>query len=298
MTSDSSPTSPVRRIAELNDQIPSLEEEVRRLESERRTVARQAATRVRRAGYLRFQRWFRSFSGSLQIWPLLVMTVGPFLAAVLTMVVVDIVLGSRLVALGGFLLGAALGAGLFALMLYRPPDAVLAAAIPEAESQRQLAQSKLEAAIDRCSAANLSLKSLLDERRELVTSDKLQRAMLLQRNWKAMRDDEWEDYLAEVCRTLGATVDRSGRIGGTGIDMIVQFDQRKLAVAAHGEGHNVNSGSIQKALAARDELHCDSCAVIVNRRFTGAAQDFAQRNGCSAIGSEEFPDFVMGKVTL
>ena len=80
--------------------------------------------------------------------------------------------------------------------------------------------------------------------------------------------------------------------------MVVQMDHRTIAVAAHGEGHNVNSGSIQKAIAARDELHCDSCAVVVNRRFTGAAQDFAQRNGCSAIGAEEFPDFVMGKLTL
>jgi hypothetical protein len=38
--------------------------------------------------------------------------------------------------------------------------------------------------------------------------------------------------------------------------------------------------------------------VIINRRFTGAAQDFAQRNGCTAIGTGEFPDFVMGKVEL
>ena len=41
---------------------------------------------------------------------------------------------------------------------------------------------------------------------------------------------------------------------------------------------------------------CDSCAVVVNRRFTGAAQDFAQRNGCAAIGAGEFPDFVLGKI--
>jgi gas vesicle protein len=207
------------------------------------------------------------------------------------------VFASRLVALGGFLVGGAVGAGLFAMLLYRPSDAVLARAIPEAESQAELASSRLADAIVDCSTTNKELKSLLDERRELIASDKLQRAMLLQRNWKAMNENEWEDYLAEVCRTLGATVDRTGLVG-EGVDMVAQFEGRRIAVAAHGEGQNVNSGSIQKAVNSQKRLGLESAAIIVNRRFTGAAQDFAQRNGCTAIGIEEFPDFVMGKIVL
>jgi Restriction endonuclease len=293
----STPT-PVRRLAELNAEITRLEAEAGVLEKERRAAAREAAKLARRARYLQFLRWFRSFGASLPSWPLLVLTIGPFLVAVLAMIIVDTIFDSRLLALAGFLVGAAGGAGLFAMWLYRPDGQVLAAAIPEAESQSEIAKTRLTEAIHRCATSSAQLKSHLDERHEIVTSDKLQRAMLLQRDWKAMRDDEWEDYLAEVCRTLGAKVDRSGRIRGEGIDMIVEFGERRIAVAAHGEGHNVNSGTIQKSIAACEELHCDSCAVIVNRRFTGAAQDFAQCNGCTAIGAEEFPDFVMGKIDL
>jgi HJR/Mrr/RecB family endonuclease len=65
-----------------------------------------------------------------------------------------------------------------------------------------------------------------------------------------------------------------------------------------GESHVVNSATIQAALASKDRHQCDSCAVIINRRFTGAAQDFARRNGCTAIGASEFPDFVLGKTGL
>jgi hypothetical protein len=36
----------------------------------------------------------------------------------------------------------------------------------------------------------------------------------------------------------------------------------------------------------------------VNRRFTGAAQDFARANGCVAIGASEFPDFVLGNLDI
>lgn len=293
--SDSTST---HRLAELNTEIDRLEGESKRLESERQAAVRQVGKLARRCRYLRFLRWLRAPAASLAVWPMLVLTIGPFLVGVLTMIVVDLVFNSRLYALGGLLLGAAFGAGLFAMFLYRPSDSVLSAAIPEADSELELAKSRLEEAIGRCAAVNGQLKSLIDERHELTTSDKLQRAMLLQRNWKAMRDDEWEDYLAEVCRTLGASVDRSGQGRGEGVDMIVHLDNRRIAVAAQGEGQNVNSASVKNVITARDRLRCDACAVIINRRFTGAAQDFAQRNGCNAIGAEEFPDFVMGKIAL
>lgn len=293
-----SSSTPVQRLEDLNRDIERLEDESRRLEAERSAAAKQAGRLARRSRYLRFLRWFRSPAKSLELWPLLVLTIGPFLVAVLTMIVVDLAFDSGLYAVGGFLLGAAVGAGLFAMFLYRPTDDVLAAAISEADAQWELAKSQFENAIHCCADVSGQLENLLDERREIITSDKLQRAMLLQRNWKAMRDDEWEDYLTEVCRTLGASVDRGGRVRGEGVDMIVHLENRRVAVAAHGEGHNVNSASINKLVAAREQMGCDGCAVIVNRRFTGAAQDFAQRNECSAIGADEFPDFVMGRITL
>ena len=112
-----------------------------------------------------------------------------------------------------------------------------------------------------------------------------------------MRDAEWEDFVVEVCRTLGATAERTGSAAGDA-NLIVDFGTRRVAVLTQGEAHNVSSATIQQALASKDRNRCDSCAVIINRRFTGAAQDFAHRNGCAAIGSTEFPDFVMGKIEL
>jgi HJR/Mrr/RecB family endonuclease len=80
--------------------------------------------------------------------------------------------------------------------------------------------------------------------------------------------------------------------------LIADFGERRVAVFTDSEEHTASSAMIQRALAARERHGCDSCAVIINRRFTGAAQDFAQRNGCAAIGAGEFPDFVMERVGL
>jgi HJR/Mrr/RecB family endonuclease len=113
-----------------------------------------------------------------------------------------------------------------------------------------------------------------------------------------MRGAEWEDFVVEVLRTHGAKVDRTARIGGEDANFVADFGARRVAILTEGEGHNVASSTIQQAVAARQRHKCDSCAVIINRRFTGAAQDFANRNGCAAIGTGEFPDFVMGRLEL
>ena len=108
---------------------------------------------------------------------------------------------------------------------------------------------------------------------------------------------EWEDFVVEVLRTHGATVDRAL---GTGMDstLIADYGPQRVAVFTLGEGQVVNSATVGHALAAKDRLRCDSCAIVINRRFTGAAQDFARRNGCTAIGAGEFPDFVLGKIEI
>jgi HJR/Mrr/RecB family endonuclease len=158
-------------------------------------------------------------------------------------------------------------------------------------------EARLKEKVERITETKQRLERLVHERRDQIASGKLQKAALLQRNWKSMRDTEWEDFVVEVCRTLGATVERIGR-SGDGANLIADFAPRRVAVLTQGEAHNVSSETIRLALTAREREHCDSCAVIINRRFTGAAQDFAQRNGCAAIGSSEFPDFVMGKIEL
>jgi HJR/Mrr/RecB family endonuclease len=113
-----------------------------------------------------------------------------------------------------------------------------------------------------------------------------------------MRGAEWEDFIVEVLRTHGAQVERSGRPGDAGPNLIADYGSRRVVIFTEGESHPVASSTIQQALAAKDRLGCNACAVIINRRFTGAAQDFASRNGCAAIGSSEFPDFVMEKIAI
>jgi hypothetical protein len=288
----------LRPLTQLTHEIEQLEVEVARLEAERATIAADTRKAARRLRHLRFARAIRKPTAQFNLWPMAVMLVGPTVIGIIVLILVNLVINSYPLAFFAFLLGTVAGVGLFASLVYHPPDTLLPAAIDEAESQVRLADARLKEKIERLTETKSQLQKLVDERRDQIASGKLQKAALLQRNWKAMRDAEWEDFVVEVCRTLGAKAERTGRVSSDDANLIVDFGTRRVAVFTQGEGHNVSSATIQQALASKDRNRCDSCAVIINRRFTGAAQDFAHRNSCAAIGSIEFPDFVMGKIEL
>ena len=290
--------SHTRQLTQLNYEIEEAEAEASRLEIERTAVAKDAARARRRRQCLRFVRWFRRPAATFEIWPTAAMIVGPAIVGVLLLFASHLIFGSFPLALLMFILGLAGGALLCAALLYRPADAVLETVIADTEARCRLENARLGEKTLRLAEANQRLQRLIDERRDQIATGKLQRAALLQREWKSMRDAEWEDFVVEVCRTLGATVDRIAPTGPEDANLIVDFGNRRVAVFTRGEAHNVSSATIQQALAAKDRHRCDSCAVIINRRITGAAQDFAQRHGCAAIGTSEFPDFVLGKIEM
>ena len=227
------------------------------------------------------------------------MLVGPTVVGIFVLIIVNLLTGSYPAAFFGFLLGAVAGAGLFASLIFHPADSVLPAAIDEAESQNRLANARLKEKIERLTETKLQLQKLVDERRDQIASGKLQKAALLQRNWKNMSAPEWEDFVVEVCRTLGAKAERTTTASSDkDANLLVDFGSHRVAVLTQAGAHNVSSDTVRQVIAARERLGASSCAIIINRRFTGAAQDFAHRNGCAAIGVAEFPDFVLGKLPI
>jgi hypothetical protein len=287
-----------RPLTQLNHEIEELESQASRLTLERAAITGEVARAGRRLRYFRLAQVFRQPRASFEMWPTAALILGPLASGILVFMLVHLLSGSFALALIGLVLGLAAGTALFASLLYRPPDALLPAAIADAESGSRLADARLKEKLERLAETNAQLKKLVDERRDQIASGKLQRAALLQRNWKAMHDAEWEDFVVEVLRTHGANVDRSGRTGDQEPNLIVDFGTHRALVLTQGKGETVNSGTIQKVLAAKDRERCNRCAVIINHRFTGAAQDFAERNGCTAVGVGEFPDFVLGKMEL
>jgi restriction endonuclease len=287
-----------RPLTQLNFEIEEAEAEQNRLDADRAAIGRMVSQASRRLQYLRLARWVRKPTVSLDLKPIVLLAAESGGAAILIFIVLIVLSGSFSLAFLGLLVGFALAAATLSVFLYRPSDELLPATMGEADGHYQLLQARLKEKIERITETKTRLNRLLEERRDQIASGKLQKAALLQRKWKTMQETEWQDFVVEVCRTLGATVERIGRPGGEDANLIADFGARRVAIMTEAKDHNISSAAIQLAVAAKARHNCDLCAVIINRRFTGAAQDFAQRSNCAAIGTGEFPDFVLGKIEL
>ena len=139
--------------------------------------------------------------------------------------------------------------------------------------------------------------------------------MLLQRDWKAMRGSEWEDYVVEVCRTLGANVQRgesrgirAGPSSGRGTarrDPPTADDAVRDVQPApdrggccFGDRIPFHAAAVRQVIDELAQKGCDELGIITNARLTAGSKEFARSRRCTLIGEEEFPDFVLGKVAI
>jgi hypothetical protein len=299
--------------ATLQRELAQLEAEAAQLEIDRAPLARSVARLRRRSRYLRLARWFRAPAATWNAYPVIVFTVGPVAIGIVTFILLSMIFSSWLLAVGGLFVGSLGGAALLASLLYRPADELLPGTILETDAKLQNETSRLHETLVAIAELNRRLALLEQQRRELATSHKLQRAMLLQRNWKAMRGSEWEDYVVEVCRTLGANVQRAEATqaqtstpaaGARGVirrlptTLFVTFSPRRLAVAAISEVNPFHAAAVRQIIDELAQKGCDELGIVTNARLTAGSKEYARSRHCTLVGAEEFPDFVLGKTSL
>ena len=124
------------------------------------------------------------------------------------------------------------------------------------------------------------------------------RRQLLDRQWRTLRGVDWENYLAEVCTALGATAELTKMSGDQGVDLVVVFGARRVAIQAKGWANVVGNSAVQEVVAGRVFYHCDACAVITNSYFTPSAIQLAKANGCVLISENNFMQFALGDIPL
>ncbi len=300
----------------LNREVSQLETEAARLEIERAAQAKTAAALGLRQRYLHLAKWFRALGQAFPAYPLAVFAIGPLALGVIALVALSWLFSVWSLAWVGFLVAGLAGWALFAWLLYRPSDTVLPTEIAAVDAKLRVESARLQETISAIAELHRRLATLQEHRRELAKSDKLQRAMLLQRSWKTMRGGEWEDYVVEVCRTLGANVQRAENPGGppamaalpargprgvirrTPTTLFVTFSPRRIAVAAISEINPFHAAAVQQVVNELAQKGCDELGIVTNARLTAGSKEFARSRRCTLIGEEEFPGFVLGQLSL
>src|SRR3954470_4846143 len=138
-----------RPLTQLNHEIEQAESDVARLDGERKSVAKDASRAGRELRWLHVAAGIRKPMASFDMWPTVALIVGSGIAGILSLIVVHLIFDSLVLAFLALLVGAGGGAFLIYSLLYRPADAVLPAAIAEADSHARLAQARLKEKMER-----------------------------------------------------------------------------------------------------------------------------------------------------
>lgn len=295
-------------------EVAQLEAEATRLEAGRAALAKRVARLSRRLRYLQLARWIRRPAATMPAYPLVLLGIGPLVLGVALLIIVSLLVGSWAISFGGLLSGIFGGLIALAALLFRPANTELERLLSETQGSVESESFKLREATAAVAETKSRLTDLHGQRQSLAKSDQLQRAMLLQRNWKSLRGGEWEDYVVEVCRTLGANVQRGEKIGiadlmgptagARGVirheptTLYVTFSPRRIAAAAITEVNPFHAAAVRRVVDALAQQGCDEFGIVTNARVTAGSREFAQSRRCTLIGQEEFPDFVLGKLPL
>ncbi len=193
-----------------------------------------------------------------------------------------------------FFCGFAVGAAVFTAFLYFPHDGRISTRTLDLENQLADCR-KIEANYYRIGA---ELNKAKEKRHQILESQRYRLEKLVDRNWKAMRGGELEQFLEEVFTELGYCVDRTGGAGDQGVDLILMKDGYGTAVQVKGYLDSVPNTAIQESFTGMTYYKCNGCAVITNSRFTAGGRNIAKAVGCVLIDEETLPRLILGQIDL
>jgi hypothetical protein len=283
---------------QLNREIEQSEANLTELELLRKERARAVGVADRKLNYYRLARILRGPGKAYPAWRLSLLICAPIASVAISFVLADLFWAGPTISIVICFLSAVIVEGVLLKLFFSPNDDRLAEESFEAEKASNEVHDQLAGVAERIANVAQRLASMTNRRQQVVSSIELRREMLLRQNWKAMRDEEWETFLVEVFEALGAVARRVGKSGDQGVDLIVKYGMRRIAIQAKGYLDKVNNKAVQEAYTGARHWDCDACAVFTNSRFTSGAEEIAASTGCVLIGEYEFPDFVRGRLPL
>ncbi|MEU0495597.1 restriction endonuclease [Mycobacterium sp. NPDC006124] len=104
---------------------------------------------------------------------------------------------------------------------------------------------------------------------------------------QSMTGTEFEDHVARIARSSGASVIMTAASGDFGVDLVVGRRPNRLAIQCKRQSRPVGSGAVQEVVAGAAMHDCAHTMVVTNHDFTPAARRLAERHGCVLVGGDQ-----------
>jgi hypothetical protein len=103
----------------------------------------------------------------------------------------------------------------------------------------------------------------------------------------AMSGMQFEDYVAQAARSCGLPVIMTAATGDWGVDLIVGYRPKRLAIQCKRQNRPVGTTAVQEVVAGAPMQGCTKTMVVSNQEFTAAARKLAGLHGCVLVGGSQ-----------
>lgn len=107
---------------------------------------------------------------------------------------------------------------------------------------------------------------------------------------------EFEDFLGKLFKNLGYNVHNTSYSGDFGADLIIEKNNRKIAIQAKNYSGNVGLEAVQQALSGKSYYKCNEAMVITNSYFTRQAIELAGTSGVDLVNRDKLKDIIDRKI--
>ena len=138
----------------------------------------------------------------------------------------------------------------------------------------------------------LLLKHFIQQKEEKVTRESIGLSPM---KFSDLSGSGFENLLYRLFQAMGYTVQKIGRTGDQGGDLIANKDGqvRILIQAKCYNGSPVGNAAVQEAVAAQKYYDCNGAMVVTSSDFTKEAIDLAKANTVGLVGKERLSELVL-----
>jgi HJR/Mrr/RecB family endonuclease len=138
----------------------------------------------------------------------------------------------------------------------------------------------------------LLLRHYIQQKEERVTRDSLGYHPM---KFSDLSGSGFENLLSRLFQAMGYTVQKTGKTGDQGGDLIANKDGqvRMLIQAKCYNGSPVGNAAVQAAVAAQKYYDCNGAMVVTSSEFTKEAIELAKANTVGLVGKERLSELLV-----
>jgi hypothetical protein len=182
---------------------------------------------------------------------------------------------------------------------FYPDDVQLAQLLPREEERLAEVTASHEQLAMTEAAQRQHLIAAEEEFKRIRAAVSSRLAWLRNCRWQQMNGKTLVTFLEQVFQEHGYTVESTGKMGQTGIDLVVVRDGARVAVQVKGlQASTVDAAVVQQTDAGRGRFQCRRAAVITNAQFLPSARQLADKLGVRLVDAGEIPDLIEGRIEV